>query len=178
MSFKFFLLNIQRYSPFVGISDGIFLTGFFTAVLSSVSLSVLPEMCFDLRFRRCDLRLGFASFALSESLSLLDEVDVDEPVEVDEADEAAVFFGSGLVFSGATLGFGGALPGSGYFLGRPRPRPDAAELPEGRRISLIGGGLSSSDSDELEKILLDSFFDEDGAGFLCAAIVFDGAIFV
>lgn len=111
--------------PFVGIKEGIFLIGFFTAVLSSVSLSVLPEMCFDLRFRRCDFRLGFASFALSESLSLLDEVDVDEPVEVDDADETAadVFFVSDFGFSTAIFGFGGAAPGRGYFLGRPRPRP-------------------------------------------------------
>lgn len=150
------------------MSDGIFFTGLlfvarFIDILSSVSVSDLIDagpMCFDFRllFMRADLRLGFASLALSESESELDDAADDESVVVDDADETS-FLTSGLGFSGVTFGAGfGGAPGNGYFLGLPRPRPDV-ELPDCRRISFTGcAGFSSSDSDVLEKILL-SFLD-------------------
>lgn len=179
--------------PLVGISDGTFFTGLlvvdrFTVELSSVSVPDLSEdgpMCFDFRFIRADFLLGFASFALSESESELEEAADDESVVVEDADEAS-FFTSGLGFSGMTFGAGfGGAPGSGYFLGLPLPRPEV-ELPDCRLTSLTGtGGFSSSDSDEFEKILLFSFlgFVTTGAGFLgCwklfAAFETAGAAFV
>lgn len=175
--------------PFVGINDGTFFTGLFVVerfMLSSLSVSDLTEAvprCFDFRvlFILADLRLGFASFALSESESELDEAADDESVVVDVADETS-FFTSGFGFSGVTLAIGfGATPGSGYLRGRPLGRP-AVELPDGRRSSFTGcgcgcdddgggggsDGFSSSDSEVLEKILL-SFFEfriDVGAGFL------------
>lgn len=160
--------------PLVGISEGTFFTGLFVVerfidMLSSVSVSDLIDVvprCFDFRVLlvRTDLRLGLASFALSESESEFEEAADDESVEVDDAEEAS-FFTSGLGFSGVTLGAGfGGAPGSGYFLGLPRPRPDV-ELPDCLRMSFTGGGtgFSSSDSDEFEKMLL-SFLTLDIAG--------------
>lgn len=179
--------------PFVGISDGTFFTGLFvverfTEVLSSVSVSDLIEAlprCFDflVLFIRADFLLGLASAALSESESEFEPAE-DESVEVDVADETS-FLGSGLGFSGVTLGggLGGAVP-MGYFLGRPRPRPEV-ELPDCRRSSLTGaagGGFSSSDSEEFEKILFSTFLDFAvaaadflGTGRFLAALLIDAA---
>lgn len=124
-------------------------------------------MCFDflVLLILADFLLGFASLALSESESELDEAADDESVVVDDADDAS-FFTSGLGFSGITFGAGFGGLGSGYFLGRPLPLPEV-ELPDCRRSSFTtGAGFSSSDSDVFEKILL-SFFDFDtDAGFL------------
>lgn len=86
---------------------------------------------------------------------------------VEEAEETS-FFTSGFALSGTTFGagFGGALLlGNGYFLGRPRPRPDV-ELPDCLRSSFVAVcGLSSSDSEEFEKILLSFFTFDAGGGF-------------
>lgn len=79
----------------------------FIDMLSSVSVSDFTDAgprCFDflVLFMRADFRLGFASFALSESESELEDAADDESVLVDDADETS-FFNSGLGFSGVTF---------------------------------------------------------------------------